>query len=202
MENNFVPQKYKRGDFKPITEEEKRICRIYNGMKQRCYNKNATAYKYYGRRGIKICDEWLNSKRAFVEWALSHGYRNDLSIDRINVDGNYEPDNCRWADAKTQANNKRPAYYDLIHKEVWWHNHFVEMGELFERYNVSPWMYQYRINKGLTMFHALTMRPGKTIEYYLQREKEYEERRRCREQLILKSLGWSNYDLQKTFTKS
>lgn len=84
-----------------------RLYRIYCGMKTRCYNPKVLHYKNYGGRGISICDEWLNSFKDFYDWAMANGYSDELSIDRINVNGNYEPSNCRWATNLEQARNKR-----------------------------------------------------------------------------------------------
>lgn len=87
--------------------EHKRIYGIFHGIKTRCYNPSCKSYKNYGGRGITICDEWKNDFYAFYNWAVNNGYTDSLSIDRIDVNGNYEPSNCRWVTSKIQNNNRR-----------------------------------------------------------------------------------------------
>ena len=82
-----------------------RIFRIWDCMKTRCLNKNYTYFKHYGGRGITICDEWKNDFKQFYDWAINNGYAENLTIDRIDVNGNYEPSNCRWVTMKQQRRN-------------------------------------------------------------------------------------------------
>lgn len=83
-----------------------RLYEIWQGMKSRCYNVHDARYSRYGGRGIIVCDEWKNDFDSFYHWSIENGYDNSLTIDRIDNDKNYCPDNCRWADAKTQARNR------------------------------------------------------------------------------------------------
>ena len=83
-----------------------RIYETWQDMKRRCYNKQNVRYNRYGGRGIKVCEEWLNNFQSFYDWAIRNGYSDDLTIDRIDNDWNYEPSNCRWSTVKEQCNNR------------------------------------------------------------------------------------------------
>lgn len=86
-------------------EKHKRLYGIWSHIKTRCTNKKYDKYKYYGGKGVSVCSEWDNFDN-FKNWALDNGYSEELTIDRINVNGNYEPSNCRWVDIKTQCRNR------------------------------------------------------------------------------------------------
>lgn len=107
-------------------ESKERLHNIWSLMKYRCFNTNSPAYCNYGGRGIKVCDEWLSEEGylKFKQWALLNGYNDNLSIDRIDNNGNYCPENCRWVNKETQNNNTR-------------RNHLVEWNN--ELHTVAEW---------------------------------------------------------------
>lgn len=83
---------------------------LWANIKQRCYNKNAASYEWYFKRNIKVCDEWINNSSAFIQWAEDNGYKKGLQIDRINPDGNYEPNNCRFVTPTVNSQNQSLKY--------------------------------------------------------------------------------------------
>ena len=128
-----------------------RIYNIWCGIKARCFTDNSPTYKRYGGRGITICDEWNKDFNLFYEWAVSHGYNDSLTIDRIDVNGNYEPSNCRWATYKEQANNRRK-------------NNIIEIDgsaktltEWSELYKIKPHTVMARIKRGWDAVDALSI---------------------------------------------
>lgn len=84
-----------------------RLYRIYYKMRERCYRTDNDNYRWYGALGIKVCDEWLNSFQAFKNWSIENGYKDNLTIDRIDPTKNYEPSNCRWVSIQEQQKTRR-----------------------------------------------------------------------------------------------
>ena len=126
-----------------------RIYSCWCGMKDRCYNTNKKEYKYYGGRGITVCDEWLYDFQAFYEWAVSNGYQDDLTIDRIDVNGNYTPSNCRWSSNIEQANNKRNNRY------ITYDGQTRTVSELARLYGIKPNTLEVRLRRGWHIEDAL-----------------------------------------------
>ena len=127
-----------------------RLYRIWCAIKWRCNNSNASCYKSYGRRGIKVCEEWEHDFSAFRDWSLSNGYCDMLSIDRIDVNGNYEPKNCRWVDKIIQANNKRNNHVGNVFGEC------LTLSEASRKYNIPYSTIRSRVNRDhLTLQEAV-----------------------------------------------
>lgn len=137
----------------------KRLHNIYSAMIDRCYSKNNKKYNNYGGRGIVVCGEWLNDWNCFKNWALINGYSDELTIDRINVDENYEPNNCRWATNKEQANNKTNNKYLEYNGEV------KTLSEWCDELNLPYHTIKARLNKlGMTVEEAFNT-PKQWKEY-------------------------------------
>lgn len=127
-----------------------RLYRIWLGMKARCNTTSSSTYNEYGGRNIEVCPEW-NDYLNFKAWAFSNGYKDSLSIDRINVNGNYEPSNCRWADKITQGRNRRNNHLLTYKGET------KTMAEWAEIYGIKYHTLKRRINHyGFSVEEALT----------------------------------------------
>lgn len=137
-----------------------RIYRIWKKMKSRCSNPNDPDYQqYYGSRGITVCPEWLNDFQSFYEWAMSHGYSDELTIDRLDNDKGYSPENCRWATSKTQAINR-----NLVRnaKTITFHGESHTVREWAEITGINRVTIHSRIFKrGWDIERALTTTPSK-----------------------------------------
>lgn len=117
-----------------------RLYRIWKTMKCRCYNANHPTFVFYGAKGITICDEWRCSFAKFAEWAHTHGYRDELEIDRINVYQGYYPENCRWITHYEQTINRRDTLYIIAdNMEAKLYDFCIERG--INRNSVNAWRY-------------------------------------------------------------
>lgn len=136
-----------------------RLYRIYKTIKTRCYNSNSKSYNDYGGRGVKVCNEWLNDFNTFYDWAMSNGYQDNLTIDRIDVNGNYEPNNCRWATPKQQANNTRRNNY------ITYKNKTYTITQWSEILNIGQSVLSHRFMSNWDIEELLTKRTDKKHLY-------------------------------------
>lgn len=129
-----------------------RIYNIYRDMKYRCSNPNNCNYCRYGYKGIKVCNVWLNDFIEFYNWSMINGYKENLTIDRIDNDGNYCPENCRWTDMITQSNNKTDNHYLTIFGET----KTLKQWSRNEKCLVGYGTFRTRIRDGMEPEKALT----------------------------------------------
>lgn len=127
-----------------------RVYRIYAKIKRRCFAVDDPAYPRYGGRGITMCEEWKKSFESFSSWAYSNGYKDGLSIDRIDNNGDYSPENCRWADIYCQANNKRNNILYSYNGET------KTLAKWCKEKNMSYKVVWYRLSKGWSFERAIT----------------------------------------------
>lgn len=128
------------------------IYTTYRNMISRCYNKKSEKYKRYGGRGIKVCDEWKNNFISFYDWAMKNGYKENLSIDRIDNDGNYEPSNCRWVTMNKQANNRRNNHFVNINGQTKTMAEWINS----KKYEADKATVYQRIKRGWSDIDAIT----------------------------------------------
>lgn len=143
--------------FMPIKhgKSHTRIHGIWIGMRQRCNNPNYIEFDNYGGRGIRVCNEWDCSFESFYDWAINNEYSDKLTIDRIDVNGNYEPSNCRWATLKEQANNKRDTLYLTYNGET------LPFETMCKKYHVNYHTAYIRFKKGWSADDILFNKPWK-----------------------------------------
>ena len=133
-----------------------RLYNIFNGIKQRCYNKKDKHFKNYGNRGITMCEEWKNDFKVFYDWSTNNGYNDSLTIDRIDVNGNYEPNNCRWTTIKEQQRNR------TNNRLITYNNETHCVGEWSEKLNLKGSTIYNRINSNWSVEKAFY----KPIKFY------------------------------------
>jgi len=124
---------------------------LWNDIKKRCFNNNCKAYPNYGGRGITICNEWVIDFMIFYDWAMANGWEKGLEIDRINNDGNYEPNNCRFVSREVNVNNRRTTRLISINNET------KSLAQWAHQYKISPLALHSRLKNNWDIMDALTM---------------------------------------------
>lgn len=150
MRGNYITDR--KGNNNPNYKHGKRntrLYRIYHNMKSRCLNQNSLFYHRYGGRGIEICEDWLNSFQSFYDWSITHNYGDNLTLDRINNDGNYEPNNCRWVNRRIQCVNRSNNHIVTINGMT------KSLMEWCDFYNINYRTVQDRLKRGWSEEKAL-----------------------------------------------
>ena len=127
-----------------------RLHSIWAGMKRRCYNSHEANYLDYGGRGIKMCPEWKESFEAFYNWSITHGYSKKLSIDRIDVNGDYSPDNCKWSTEIEQSNNRRNSVFIAYNGKT------QTLAEWCREFDVPYYLFHNRLRRGWSVERTFT----------------------------------------------
>lgn len=130
-----------------------KLYRVWRGMKERCFKENNSSYKDYGGRGITVCDEWLHDFQAFYDWAMANGYKENLTIERKDVNGDYCPENCTWIPQNEQSRNKTNCHYIEYKGEV---------------KTLSEWSRELHVDRGMVRKWEKILGSGeKAVEYLL-----------------------------------
>lgn len=139
-------------------ESKTKLFKVWVGMKQRCFNENIKGYENYGGRGITVCEEWINSYENFRNWAIQNGYKDGMTIERKDVNGNYCPENCTWITKAEQSINRRNVYH-ITYKGI--EHTVIEWSDVL---SISPSRLYYWINK-----HK-DRRFEEAIDYYYKKQ--------------------------------
>ena len=178
-------------------ESRTRLYHTWQGMKGRCSRKNQLDYGRYGGRGIAVCEEWLHDYEVFRKWAMENGYADHLTIERTNNHKGYSPDNCIWADMKTQSRNRRS------NVKIEYDGEMITLTELAEIFGLEPKVVMARHKRGDTTLERLTrssgdkigLRKGESSHMSKLREEDIREIRRLHESGINQSQIARQYGL-------
>ena len=141
-------------------ESDTRLHLIWQNMRRRCYSQNNEKYNTYGQRGIEVCAEWKDNYIKFADWARSNGYKEDLTLERIDIDKGYEPSNCKWIGMSEQSRNKTVTHYHTIDGKT-----YQTMNDLADAFNLpvkTLYARYYRGDRGNGLVRPLGKRRWKT----------------------------------------
>lgn len=173
---------------------------VFDGMKKRCYNKKDKSFTNYGRRGISICNEWINNFISFYNWSIKNGYMPNLQIDRINNNGNYCPENCRWVTAKQNGNNKNNNHLMIYNNEThtiseWSDITGIKQQTIKSRLNISKWSIEKTLTTSLKDNNIY-------IEYKseIKSLKEWSKMTGFKKETLRRRIFFYKWDIEKALT--